>query len=189
MDVMIDIETMANTSNSVILQIGAVVFDRVSGEISHKFKTNVEAQSGIDIGLEANMDTIEWWMSQSEEARSSIFAEPKQDICSALETLSNWFINTWIKVTGKKTHEYDSKDIKLWCHATFDEPILENAYHKCKLKTPWHFRSVRDIRTLVDLSEYIVDHSETNSGVAHDALDDCIFQVDYVVKCINKLKR
>lgn len=176
MDVMIDLETYSNTPNSVVVQIGIVEFDRSNGAIIREFETNVDAQSCIDYGMEVNIDTINWWMKQSDEARQSILKEGR-DIESALLLVSS-FIQ---KPLGENENCY------LWCHATFDEPILSNAYHKAGIPEPWQYKNVRDLRTLIDLAG-IDPHDYENGGTHHDALDDCRFQVRYTVDALNKLK-
>lgn len=175
MDVMIDLETYANTPNSAIVQIGAVEFDPSTGEILNEFKRNVDAQSCIDLGMEANIDTINWWMQQSDEARQSIL-EDGWPIGEALTAFTD-FLHKPVK-NGEK--------FRLWCHATFDEPILSNAYHKAGMKEPWHYRTVRDLRTLIDLAD-IDPYSYDNGGTYHDALDDCKFQVKYTVDALKKI--
>lgn len=60
MDVMIDVETLANSSNYAIIQIGAAVFNRKTGDIVDKFKVNVDSQSSIGKGMEMNADTIDY---------------------------------------------------------------------------------------------------------------------------------
>lgn len=196
MDIMIDLETYANTPNSAIVQIGAVEFDPSTGEILREFKCNVDAQSCIDLGMEANIDTINWWMRQSDEARQSILNEGR-DIISVLRGFRSFIVEG---VTGTTVKDYFDKrlvevgitsdtfrDVRMWCHATFDEPILSNAYSKIGLFEPWDYKNVRDIRTLIDLAD-IDPHSYDNSGTHHDALDDCKFQVRYTVDALNKLK-
>ena len=100
MDIMIDIETLANTSNSIITQIGAVVFNRYSGKIIDKFKINVDAQSCEDLGMEMNVDTVEWWMSQSQEARDSVLKKPRIMIQDALKDLANFIRKNWMEIHG-----------------------------------------------------------------------------------------
>lgn len=176
MNVMIDLETYANTSNAVIVQIGAVEFDDKSGDILRKFKTNVDAQSCIDLGMEMNVDTINWWMSQPDKARKSILKDGKH-IRNALNSLRD-FLH---KPMGK------DEGFSLWCHATFDEPILSNAYRKAGMDEPWHYRSVRDLRTLIDLAD-VDPYTYQNNGTHHDALADCMFQVKYTVDALKKLR-
>jgi len=148
-----------------------------------------------------NVDTIEWWLAQSKEAQKSILKKPRQSIQGVLTDLSTFIKNNWAIIhNGKETFKngkgsyttidglFESKDIKLWCHATFDEPVLSNAYNKAGVIEPWHFRGVRDLRTIVDLANYDVYGNE-NTGIVHDALDDCKFQIKYTVECIKKLTK
>ena len=46
-DVMIDFETLGNSNNAVVVQIGACYFDRKTGEIGYKFETNIDNDIGI----------------------------------------------------------------------------------------------------------------------------------------------
>jgi len=189
MDVMIDIETLANTSNSAISQVAAIIFDRENGNIIDEFKRNVNLQTCIDIGLEMNVDTIEWWLSQTKKAQESILKKPRQSIKGVLTDLSTFIKKNWVILHNNKTlNDFQINDVKIWCHATFDEPVLSNAYNKCQIEEPWHFRGVRDLRTIIDLANYDIYKNE-NTGIAHDALDDCKFQIKYTVECIKQLTK
>jgi hypothetical protein len=115
-------------------------------------------------------------MEQSDEARKSIL-KPGQHILDALNSFRNFLF---------KPMEKD-EEFRLWCHATFDEPILSNAYRKAGIDEPWKFRSVRDLRTLIDLAD-IDPYTYQNNGTHHNALDDCKFQVRYTVDALNKLR-
>lgn len=55
---------------------------------------------------------------------------------------------------------------------------------------PWPFWNVRDVRTVVQLAEGLVKKPAafTKDAVAHNALDDCIFQVGYVSKMWQALR-
>jgi hypothetical protein len=57
---MIDLETYANTSNAAIVQIAAVEFDDKNGDILREFNSNISVQSCLDLGMEMNIDTINW---------------------------------------------------------------------------------------------------------------------------------
>src|ERR1700752_755293 len=70
--VLLDIETMGNTSRSAITSIGAVQFDLNTGEIGEKVYTRVDLQSCLDVGLTMNADTVMWWMKQTDAARMEI---------------------------------------------------------------------------------------------------------------------
>lgn len=67
-NLMLDLETMANTPNSPVISIGAVFFDHKTGDLS--------ASTEINISLESSMhdaSTIMWWMKQSNDAQTDRF--------------------------------------------------------------------------------------------------------------------
>lgn len=169
--VMIDIETMSNQSHSAIVSIGAVRFDLKTGEIGEKFYINVDLQSSLDAGLIINASTLMWWLNQSEEARKKI-TEPGFTLEVALTSLSAFI----------------TKEDEVWGNsARFDLGILSDAYGALNRQVPWDFRKERCVRTLVAFAPE-VKAAEPNTGVAHDALSDCIFQINYCSKTFNKLK-
>lgn len=167
--VMVDIETLHNGSNSVITSIGAVEFDLETGVMGREFYTNVDIQSCLNVGLKVNGGTIEWWMKQSDEARNKLFMEPKLPIITALTQLNAW-------LEGCKS------GYRIWGNSNrFDLGILNDAYAATGMGThPWRYSNERDVRTLVDFAPYIKDsYTKNRVGVAHDALDDCRFQITY----------
>lgn len=180
-DIMVDIETMGNTNDSAVVQIGAAVFDRNTGEVGNTFKVNIELQSSMDAGLSVNASTIEWWMNQSKEAQESIFKEPRIPLKNAMRDFQKWI----------KKNEPEQREVRIWSHATFDFVILSNAFNAVGVSKPWSYKSARDLRTLVDLAQLKWDRNKKNEdfdGVQHDALDDCMNQIKYTVECINKIK-
>jgi DNA polymerase III epsilon subunit-like protein len=169
--VMLDLETMGSMSHSAIVSIGAVRFDIKTGEIGEKFYINVDLQSCLDAGLIINADTLMWWLNQSDAARKKI-SEKGIPLQKALLSLAI-FMN---------------KDYEVWGNsARFDLGILSDAFNTFGIPIPWDFRKERCVRTLVSFAPEIKD-AEVNTGVAHDALADCIFQINYCSKIFNKLK-
>lgn len=165
--IMLDLETMGNRSNSVIVSIAAVPFNLETGEISDNyFYERVDFQSCLDIGLKVQASTILWWMQQNEEARKEI-CKPAQHIYYVLLRLDDFF----------KQH---ITDIQIWGNgARFDMGLLQDAYHASGFdELPWKFRNERDVRTLVSLAPHIKEQTP-NVGTAHNAVDDCIFQINY----------
>lgn len=166
-DLMIDIETLDILPNAVITQVGACFFDRYTGEIGETFLGNIQPSDCIKQGLSLGWDTIKWWMQQPKE---------------------NW---TWMENPVKLTRvlsmfsTFAKPCETIWAHATFDFPILMNAYRTIGMKLPYHYRACRDIRTLVDLSN--LDYNKEKIDKTHNALDDCLYQVKYCVECFNRL--
>ena len=166
-DLMIDIETLGTGINSVITQIGACYFDRYTGTIGETFIVNIRIQDCLDKGLEVDGGAIKFWFEQSHQD----FLQAPIDLEKALGQFK----------------KFCKKDINVWAHSTFDFPIIGNAYRVIKQGLPYHYRSTRDIRTLVDLSG-IAYKKYVREGVHHNALDDCKFQVKYCSDCFKTLK-
>jgi hypothetical protein len=167
-DVMLDLETLGTRHDALIMQIGACYFDRMTGEIGVAFSANIDPGSYND-KFTVDYDTIKWWMQQSDDARRLVMEAPM----SLVEAIFGL------------THFLEGKDVTLWSHATFDMPILHNAFQTVGMKNPVPFRNMRDLRTLVDLADY-TDKLERD-GVHHHALDDAKFQVRYASEAFKKL--
>lgn len=63
---MIDLETMGVGNNAAIKSIGAVKFNIENEELGEGFYKVVNLQSCIEIGLETDESTKEWWSKQDD---------------------------------------------------------------------------------------------------------------------------
>jgi hypothetical protein len=171
-DVMLDLETWGNSNNAVAIQIGACFFDRITGDIGNTFEVHIDARDEVKHGFEINASTIYWWFNQSEMAQVMATGDKHK----RLDAYTAW----------DRFNDFVKKAKCIWSHATFDFVILMNHLRKLEIKPNTGFRDARDLRTLVDLArlEYT---KEQRYGVAHNALDDCKYQVAYAVKAINKI--
>lgn len=173
---MIDLETMGTFVNAPVVTIGACFFDPLSGEIGAKLYCKIDLADALKHGS-LDPETLRWWLKQDPSAQKEL-TDGKFTLRDALESLSH-FYNT-------------GHDAKVWGNGpTFDISILDYAYWKCLgQKAPWPFWNVRDVRTVVQLAEGLVKKPAafTKGGVAHNALDDCIFQVGYVSKMWQALR-
>ncbi len=169
-DCMIDLETYGNGPDAVIVQVGAVYFDRETGKTGYSFQANIDPSSAVKAGRVIDPSTMEWWMQQSSHAQQSVMAEPR--------------LSHQDSMAGLAYYLGDAENV--WSHATFDFVIVAHALKQAGLKPPG-FRSARDIRTLLDISG-ISPKDFTNDGVPHVALDDAIFQVKYTVAALQKIK-
>lgn len=164
---MVDIETLGCKPNAVIVQIGACFFDRDTGEMGAQFIENVCPQDCIDKGFTVDGDTIKFWLEQEKHD----WVKEGQNLRDVLGDFRVF----------AKSCKY------VWAHATFDFPILVYAYNHLCIDLPFHYRAMRDLRTLVDLAgiEY---HTAKERKGSHNALADCRYQVKYCVECLNKIK-
>lgn len=168
-DIMIDIETLSTNSNSVILTLGAVKFNRGKDiellENCETFYRRINLDSCMNLGMKMDNETLNWWLEQSNEAKyEALENKDRQDIKFVLKEFSEWVgnINNYI-----------------WGHGDdFDCVILDNAYKCCGIQTPWKFWNTRDTRTLFDITK--VNLKDVHSEHEHNSLHDAYRQV----KCV-----
>lgn len=175
-NMMIDLETLGTFMNAPVITIGACFFDLSSGEIGATFYRKIDIADAMRFGT-ADAETIRWWLRQDPAAQKEL-ADAKEPMAKVLKDLSAFYNS--------------GNDAKVWGNGpTFDITILDYAYWKCLgEKAPWPFWNVRDVRTVVQLAEGLEKKPAafTKNGVAHNALDDCKFQVGYVSKMYRALR-
>lgn len=166
-NVMVDLETLGNGSNAVIISIGAVEFNETG--LGRTFYANVDPQSCVDAGMQMDVSTVMWWMQQTEQSRA-IFKKLNAPLRTVLEDFAAWY----------------PPGAALWGNgATFDNVVLSNAYRALGGKQPWDFWNDRCYRTLKNLYPHI---KLERSGVAHNALDDAKSQAAHAVELLQAIK-
>lgn len=165
--IMLDLETLGNSPNSVIISLGAVKF---TNEITESYYALISPQSCVDVGLTMDVSTVIWWMNQSEKARE-IFKISTLPIGDVLYDFTSW-------IGGE-----DPKKIEMWgCGSDFDNVILENAYQKCNLKVPWRYSGNRCYRTMKNLFPNVKMPEKDKLSVDHNALWDATNQALHLIE-------
>jgi len=157
-DIMIDLETLATSTDAAILTIGAVKFDPFGSEIKEpamdSFYCKVDLDSCDRIGLVTNDDTIAWWANQSKEAQEAAF-----DPTDRLQ-IEDAFAQLYKFCWGAK---------RVWSNGScFDIMICEHVFKKVGRAVPWKFWEIRDVRTAFDLGI----NPQRPPVTAHHALQD-----------------
>lgn len=177
-DVMIDLETLGTRPGCAILSIGAVVFDRHSGELGPEFYMVVNRKSCQKNGLFEEQSTLDWWARQSDEARKVI---------AEAETAENGLGGALIQLTAF-LQKFGKKDLKVFgCGSDFDIAILTHCYAVMKQPLPWLFWNSRCLRTLRDVAPPSHEPLRKN-GVAHSAIDDARNQAHEACKIFKALR-
>ena len=173
-DIMIDLETLATSTDAAILTIGAVKFDPFGREAQEPsmtpFYVRVDLDSCDEIGLVTNDDTIAWWANQSKEAQEEAFnTNDRIHIRDAFEQLYKF---CW----GAK---------RVWSNGScFDIVICEHVFKKVNRAVPWKFWEVRDVRTAFDLGI----NPQRPPVTAHHALQDAWNQAVGIQNVYNTLR-
>ena len=177
---MCDIETLGQARNSVVLSIGAVVFDPYANDLEqvlqnsqseHTFTTfykKINIESCEKLGMVIEDDAIKWWSKQAPEILDAAFSdadrEPIEDALKELFVFSRHCTRFWAK------------------SPEFDFIILEYAAKQANLGNPWQYHRCRDVRTIEEISGL-----STKSSNTHDALGDAYNQAMTVQKAYAKL--
>lgn len=170
--VMIDLETLGTQPGSVILSIGAVLFEpnpKAEGDliIGDEFYIVINKESSIDSAMTISKDTLAWWMNQSAEARKVL-----TDAETGGETMEDAL---------KALSKFIPVGAKIWSNgANFDQPLLDVAYNKVGQPLPWKYWNSRCYRTIVALhpSEKSI---RPPTVCAHNALEDAKWQARHMV--------
>jgi exodeoxyribonuclease VIII len=166
--VCVDLESLGTRPGSIITSIGATKFDE-NGPYGEPFYMRIDMQSCVDAGLLIDVDTVKWWMKQSEDARAE-FQKASFPITDVLKDLTAWMLQD-LKL---------GSFLELWGNgANFDNNLLGEAYRRCGLTQPWMFWNDRCYRTLKAMYPHI--KMPARVGAHHNALDDAISQVNHLI--------
>jgi hypothetical protein len=173
-DIMIDLETLATSTDAAILTIGAVKFDPFGKDIQEpamdSFYVKVDIDSCHDLGLVTNDDTIAWWGQQSKEAQAEAFEGTDR---------------IHIKDAFDKLYKFCWGAKRVWSNGSgFDIVICETVFKRLQKATPWQYWQTRDCRTAFDLG--INPHRPP--VLAHHALQDAWNQAVGIQNVYNTLR-
>ena len=161
--IMLDLETMGNSSNAAIVAIGAVKFDVANG-ITDTFYQKVDLESAVDNGGIMDPSTVIWWLGQNDAARKEM-QNGGELISSALGSFKNWI--------------GDGLRVRVWGNgAAFDNVILANAYKRLVFGAPWPHWNDRCYRTIKAMYP---DVPKVLPTVAHHALADAEAQARHLI--------
>lgn len=167
--IMLDIETLGTTANSIILSIAAVKFEFGNDE-TEVYSVNIDPKSAKKYGMISNPSTIQWWKDQRQEALKA-FMTNQISIESALDGFTDFVGPQW-------------KDTIFFVNgASFDYPILQWSYDATGRTAPWKYWNQYDARTLyaicgIDMRSY------PRVGTYHNAVDDCLTQIKALKECL-----
>lgn len=183
LDMMIDLETLDNTPDAAIVQVGVALFNREGTAVAARQSILVDPTDYLRSGGSVSFDTLRWWMSQDEHARTAVFGPtPRVSTFEALASLTT----IW-------QTRCDPEHSLVWAApASFDLAIVALAGRKvCGWReTPWPFRRQRCSSTLGKLLPgFRLDDVPTppEYSVKHDAGADAARQAIQVQAMLRRL--
>lgn len=171
---MLDLETMGTGSNAAIVAIGAIIFTKDDIEVCNTFYSVISLKSTAAGGGLIDASTVEWWMNQSDEARSALFGKNifKNDLIDVL-----YQFQCFVKDNG-------GKNLRMWGNGSdFDNVILSNAYKANGSDIPWNWFNNRCYRTIKNTFK---DIKLDRVGTHHNALDDAESQARHLIEIANQ---
>lgn len=182
---MCDLECLDSASTAAILSIGLVYFDPHTGkglgdELYIELSLDALKQQ-LAKGRTMSLNTIQWWMQQSEEARKcwwpfALGRAVKSSNGEALNALKNFF-------------DIDEK-IVLWGNgATYDNVVLRGYLQTFNAAVPFHYSRDYCYRTMKGMFGHLAELERV--GTHHNALSDAKTQALHLIamlKAVNKGK-
>lgn len=176
--VMIDLESMGRPPYGAIVAIGAAMFNLETGEMGPTFYRTVHLSNAMSWGMQVDGATVLFWLRQPDAARNAI-AYNGIALDQALEEFKTWLLSFQ---RLPDIYPYGNG-------SSFDLSILSNAYELCDIERPWIFANERCFRTIRNQYQHVVPYDpETKPGVAHNAVDDSVFQINHLFKIKEALR-
>lgn len=169
---MLDLETLGTRPGCVVLTLGAVKFNPydIDSEPGPGLYLRIDADEQIAQGREVQEDTLQWWMSQSQDVREEAIGENDRVSVETMYKELNRFL------VGANS---------IWAQGpVFDIAILENLYRQYGWPTPWQYWQIKDSRTLFSVHG---DPRVKGREGHHNALADCVYQARGVQQIYHSL--
>ena len=187
---MVDIETLSTAVNAVVLSVGAVEFDPITGEIGRKFYYELDLSEQKQRHISS--DTVQWWFKQCAENKKNIELMVKENkwkngVAFVLTRLKD-FIWGYEGFSADTNRRKGYEKISLWaCDPDFDLAILANLYEEYNFPVPWKYSEPKSVRTVRMLAE-LHNIGLPKADASHNALEDCIRQVAEIAE-LNRVIR
>jgi hypothetical protein len=179
-DVMIDMETLSTRANPVVRSIAAVKFDlhlpwRAVDPTQYEplFEADVRLAGQQEAGLHLDLDTVKWWMQQSDAARARFVRKEDERVDTVLVDLGR-------KLRGAGTDvPWHDGGARVWSYgATADLVWLRSLFETYGYEYPVHYRNLWCARTFAGVMEVgVADDYRKTDEPKHDPYWDCVAQI------------
>lgn len=215
-EMMIDLETLDVKSSSVVLSIGAVVFEcaptmmyapgedkpheALNYRVLDRFYRILDIADQLQSGRTVSQRTLLWWMQQDQDARDEAFSSVRTHPYQVMDELQVFtdehsiIKREYQRVGEVEQYKEEAVQInKFWASPVgFDFGIWNSLADDFGHSTPWSYRQVYDVRTVLNEASYSAKGhilSRNIPGKAHMPVRDCEVQIDELVAARNKIGR
>jgi hypothetical protein len=195
-DFSIDIEAFGVNPGAAILSIGCVQFDRNTGKTGAEFYVEIDHVASLRCG-EVDASTMHWWVKENPEVLAKLL-EPKPEkmsVATALDTFGKWMRTAAAGIPVIKGNLGGGTPYVWGNGATMDISVLEHMFRHggYGLTIPWHFRHIRDMRTIMDAARHRLGDAEWQPKLPevlpkHHALSDAKFQARAIAEAFHVVK-
>lgn len=172
---MIDIETLATVDRrGKIVQIGLVHFNMEG--ITDAYQWTINPNGGLNAKRRIEDSTMKFWNKQPQEIQDQVI-----DYASPI-TLDLALAELFQAISTDSSPKYH----KVWAnHTHFDISFSDTAYLDSGIKSPLHFRNMRDYATLKALHSDI----KMDEKGDHQAVTDARVQALHLIKILKATGR
>lgn len=160
---MLDLETLSTNRNSVILSIGAVIFNPIDKNFIDTFYCKVDIEEQTEkYNRHISEETLNWWSLQSPEViMEAMGDENRLSYRDAVE----------------KLRKFACGCDRVWSNGSvFDIIIIEDCMNDLEMPVPWQYYNIRDCRTIYELAGVSLKDKKYETKTTHSAIDDAIHQ-------------
>lgn len=178
-DVMIDLETLSKYPDGVVLSIAIVPFlmthhDSMKDLLDRGLYLKLHVQDQINRGRTVHKPTIEWWKTQSEDAKK-ILIPSEEDVLlpDALDRIDE-FLSEWCDY--KQSFQFNRG-------TNFDAPFFQSLYRTMDRPERLDSWKLHDTKTMIRTlnhdvyARYDLDDGLPKEFVPHNALHDACVEV------------
>lgn len=162
---MVDLETYSRIPTAAIASIGAVKFDPLSRKLLDEFYCTIDPMTCKEHDLHFHKDTLKWWKNRPMEVRQAL-RENNIPLVDALTQFAKWYRPT----------------TKVLCWRMFDIPVLDHAYYKIGMDSPWNYWDTIECSSIATFLDEKIDRS---SSTHHNALEDAKIQAKFMINLFN----
>lgn len=177
-DVMVDVETTGTDFNhTAMIQLAAVRFNLAERSVDSSNMFNRALL--IPPGRFWDEGTREWWGRQKREILHDIYAR-MEDPKTVMDAFADWI--------GYAPEQ----PVRFWAKPTsFDFSFVASYFNQYGIPNPFHFRWATDVNSFIrglaadpSVEQFKIDFQ----GDAHNALIDCINQINCVFQAVDHYK-
>lgn len=178
---MVDIETLGTSPESIILEISVILFDLENPLDWTPLTLKLDQGEQSIAGRTTERATLDWWAKIIEETREANF----KDSIAMEDLVYNRFQGVPAKFAHDNLKRYISRvDGYIWCKgAAFDFPIIKSYFTSMGLSDPFSenymFRKQLDLRTLEYCAKLtgFSGQYKVKSETKHLSYNDCLIQI------------